>query len=101
MFAEALRIADAGATLDRPAVGAGARALATLVRIGPDAADRLEPLRARFAALEDGGAFEAGASFVDGVLVARMLSPSPQRLREGLLAAWEALEDRPAPRVWY
>jgi urease accessory protein len=100
-FAEALRIADAGATLDRPAVGAGARALATLVRIGPDAADRLDPLRARFVALEEGGAFEAGASLVDGVLVARMLSPSPQRLREGLLAAWEALEDRSAPRVWY
>ena len=85
VFAEALTIADAGATLDRPAVGAGARALATLVRIGPDAAARLEPLRARFAALEERGAFEAGASLVDGVLVARMLSPSPQRLREGLL----------------
>ena len=30
VFAEALRIEDAGATLDRPAVGGGARALATL-----------------------------------------------------------------------
>ncbi len=101
VFAEALRIEDAGATLDRLAVGAGARALATLVRIGPDASEKLDPLRAAFAALEEGGAFEGGASLVDGVLVARMLSPSPQRLREGLIAAWGALEAQDAPRVWY
>ncbi len=101
VFAEALRIEHAGATLDRPAVGAGARAMATLVRIGPGAAESLEPLRESLAALEARGAFEAGASFFDGVLVARLLSPSPQRLREGLVAAWEALERRPPPRVWY
>ncbi len=101
VFAEALRLENAGATLDRPAVGAGARALATLVRIGPDAAESLGRLRENFAALEAGGGFEAGASVVDGVLVARLLSPSPQRLREGLFAAWDALERRPPPRVWY
>ena len=60
VFAEALRIEDAGATLDRPAIGAGARAAATLVRIGPDAAEKLDPLRAAFAALEAAGGFEAG-----------------------------------------
>jgi urease accessory protein len=103
VFAEALRLDDAGATLDRPAVGAGARALATLVRVGPDAAARLAPLRAAFAEVEagQGARFEAGASLVDGVLTARLASPSPQRLREGLLAAWGALEGRDAPRVWY
>ena len=101
VFAEALRIEDAGATLDRPAVGAGARAAATLVRIGPDAAEKLVPLREVFAALEAAGGFEAGASLVDGVLVARALSPSPQRLRDGLIAAWGALEGQDAPRVWY
>jgi urease accessory protein len=101
VFAEALRIEDAGATLDRTAVGAGARAAATLVRIGPDAGGKLDPLREAFAALEEGGGFEAGASLVDGVLVARAVSPSPQRLREGLIAAWGALEGQDAPRVWY
>ena len=101
VFAEALRIENAGATLDRAAVGAGARAVATLVRIGPDAARKLDLLREALAATEEGGGFEAGASLVDGVLVARMLSPSPQRLRAGLVAAWGALEGRDAPRVWY
>ena len=46
VFAEAVRLDAAGATLDRPAVGAGARALATLVHIAPEAPSRLEPLRA-------------------------------------------------------
>ena len=100
-FAEALRIEDAGATLDRPAIGGGARAAATLVRLGPDAGEKLDPLREAFAALEAAGGFEAGASLVDGVLVARAVSPSPQRLREGLIAAWGALEGQDAPRVWY
>ncbi len=101
VFAEALRIENAGATLDRPAVGAGARALATLARIGPDAEARLEHLRLSLAALERRGEFEGAASFVDGVLIARLLSPSPQRLRDGLVAAWGALDGGPAPRVWY
>ncbi|HXT06887.1 MAG TPA: urease accessory protein UreD [Roseiarcus sp.] len=101
VFAEALCIEDAGATLDRAAIGGGARAAATLVRIGPDAGEKLDALRAAFAGLEADGGFEAGASLVDGVLVARAVSPSPQRLRDGLIAAWGALEGQDAPRVWY
>jgi len=101
VFAEALRLEDAGAALDRLAVGGGARALATLVRIAPDTHDKLEVLRAALAAVEDAGDFEAGASLVDGLLIGRMLSRSPQRLRAGLVAAWRALDDRDAPRVWY
>jgi len=102
VFAEALRIEDAGATLDRPAVGGGARALATLLRVGPGAEERRDALRSALAAVEAeaGPRFEAGASVVDGVLVARLASPSPQRLREGLFAAWRALDERDAPRVW-
>ena len=96
VFAEALRLEGAGTTLDRPAVGAGARALATLVRIAPDAALKLDDLRA---ALEAPGV-EAGASVVDGVLVARLMSASPQRLRAALTAAFVALEGRAPPRVW-
>lgn len=97
VFAEALKLDDAGATLDRLAVGAGARALATLVRIAPDAAARLDPLRA---ALETITGLEAGASVVEGVLVARLASASPQRLRAGLAAALLVLEGRAPPRVW-
>ncbi len=97
VFAEALRLDHAGAALDRPAVGAGARALATLVRIAPDAAAGLDPLRAALAAAID---VEAGASVVDGVLVARLISASPQRLREALATAFVVLEGRAPPRVW-
>jgi urease accessory protein len=97
VFAEALGIDDAGATLDRLAVGAGARGLATLVRIAPDAAARLDPLRE---ALAQASGLEAGASVVDGVLVARLASASPQRLRAGLAAAFLVLEGRAPPRVW-
>ena len=82
---KALRIDNAGATLDRPAIGAGARALATLVRIAPDAPASLEPLRAASRCRAE---VEAGASVVDGVLVARLASPSPQKLREALIAAY-------------
>ena len=100
VFAEALRLTSAGAALDRPAVGAGARAIATLVRIGPDAAERLDPLRETLVAAEAHGGLEAGASLVAGVLVARIAAVSPQRLREALVEIWRLFEGGDAPRVW-
>jgi urease accessory protein len=102
LFAEALRIDDAGATLDRPAVGRGARAVATLAFVDPIAPSRLEDVRAALDAVasEDGEWLEAGASAFDGMLVARALSPAPQRLRAALLAAMRAIRGREAPRVW-
>jgi urease accessory protein len=96
VLAEALKLDDAGTTLDRPAVGAGARALATLVRIAPDAAEKLDALRAALEAPE----VEGGASVVEGVLVARLMAKSPQRLRAALAAAFQVLEGRAPPRVW-
>ena len=82
VFAEALRIENAGATLDRVAVGAGARALATLVRIGPDAAAKLDPLRERLAALEAGrAASRPGRASSTACWSRGCASPSPQRLR--------------------
>ena len=83
-------------------MGAGARALATLVRIAPDAAAGLEPLRAALAAVASAGGerLEVGASVVEGVLVARALSPSPVRLRAALVAALQAIHGRATPRVW-
>ncbi len=102
VFAEALRIADAGQRLDRPAVGAGARAVASLLWVALDAAARLDDLRTALDAVaaEPGERLEAGASALDGFLVARLLSPSPPRLRAGLVAAMRALGGREAPRVW-
>ncbi len=65
--------------LDRPAVGRGARAIATILYLAPDAPDRRAKLRAALAALaaETGGDLDAGASAFDGLLVARAVSRAP------------------------
>jgi urease accessory protein len=101
VFAEALRIDDAGASLSRPAVGRDARAIASFLFMAPDAAAHLDEIRA---VLEDGSAqgepVEAGASALDGFVVGRALSPSPARLREAMAAVMMALTGRGAPRVW-
>ncbi len=56
------------ALLQRPAIGKGARAVATLIHAGPDAAALLDPLRAALAP------FEAGASCWDGLLLGRIVA---------------------------
>jgi urease accessory protein len=98
LFADETRLADAGATLDRRAVGAGARALATVLAAAPKIEARLPDLRAAFDALSEG--VEAVASFFDGIVVARLISASPARLRSGVIAAILALAGRKPPRLW-
>ena len=102
VFAEALRLADAAAALDRPAVGAGARAIATILCVAPDAEAQAPNLRAAVEAVaaEPGETLDVGASGFDGMAVARVVSPSPSRLRAALIAAMLALRGREAPRVW-
>ena len=83
------------AVLDRPAVGAGARAAATLVHAAPGAEARLDAVRAALAP------FEAGASAWDGLLVARVVAPDGACLRAAIVAGSTAIRDgRPLPRVW-
>jgi urease accessory protein len=97
VFADETRLERAGAALERRAVGAGARALATIVAAAPNVEARLPDLRA---ALEpESGGVEAGASAFDGLIVARLLSASPSRLRGALIAAIVALGGR-KPRLW-
>jgi urease accessory protein len=102
VFAEALRLSDAAAALDRPAVGAGARAIATILCVAPDAEAQAPILRAALesVAAEPGESLDAGASGFDGMAVARIVSRSPSRLRAALIAAMLALCGRDAPRVW-
>jgi urease accessory protein len=102
VFAEALRLVDAAAALDRPAVGAGARAIATILCVAPDAEAQAPNLRAALEAVAagPGEALDVGASGFDGMAVARVVSPSPSRLRAALIAAMLALRGREAPRVW-
>jgi urease accessory protein len=97
VFAEETRLRHAGAALERRAVGAGARALAIIVAAAPNIEAGLPNLRAALDA--EGGGVEAGASAFDGVIVARLVSPSPSRLRAALIAAIVALGGR-KPRLW-
>jgi urease accessory protein len=97
VFAEETRLKHAGAALERRALGAGARSLAIVVAAAPDIEAGLPNLRATLEA--EGGGVEAGASAFDGVIVARLVSPSPPRLRAALIAAIVALGVR-KPRLW-
>jgi urease accessory protein len=102
IFADETRLDDAGATLDRPAVGRGARAVATVLSVAPNAEAQLPLLRAAIeaAAALEGEPIDAGASAFDGMLVARLVCASPSRLRAALIEAMLALRGREAPRVW-
>jgi urease accessory protein len=97
VFADETRIDHAGATLDRKAVGAGARALSTIVASSPNIEARLPDLRA---ALERAGSgVESGASAFDGLIVVRLLAASFDQLRMGFVASIIALGGR-KPRLW-
>lgn len=83
------------ALLDRRAIGAGARAAATVVHAAPDAEARLDAVRDALAS------FEAGASAWDGLLVARVVAPDGACLRAATTAGLAAIRaGRPLPRVW-
>ena len=98
VFAEATRLDGAiGALLDRPALGGGARAIALMLVAAPDGAALVEPLRAAFA---PHAAVEAGVSARDGIVVARALAASPERLRAAMIAALACAGIDPLPRSW-
>jgi urease accessory protein len=98
VFADETRLDHAGATMDRKAVGGGARALATVIAAAPNVEARLPGLRA--ALDSEGGGVEAGASAFDGIVVARLISASPSRLRSALIASILSLCRRGPPRLW-
>jgi urease accessory protein len=97
VFAEDVRLDGAiRDTLARRAIGAGARAFATVLHVAPDAEARREDARAAL----DGAACECGASAWNGMLVARFLSPDPQRLRADLVRFLERFRGASMPRSW-
>jgi urease accessory protein len=101
VFAEELRLDHAGAHLDRPAVGRGARAIASVLIAAPDGRAERDKIRAVLDLLQrDGDELEAGATLFDGLALARLASPSPARLRAAVVAVMMALRGRAAPRVW-
>jgi urease accessory protein len=100
IFAEDVRLEGAIAqTLGRSAIGAGARAAATVLVAGGDLADRLEPVRA-LAGDAQAGAVELGAGVVSELLVVRLLSPDAQALRRVLVTLLGHLTGRALPRTW-
>ncbi|MEL6978749.1 MAG: urease accessory protein UreD [Pseudomonadota bacterium] len=115
IYADATRLeGDIAAILARPSALGGRRAMASLVYVAPDAADRLEPLRAIFAELRGAGADDepgcgdmfasaaplAAASAWNSVLSARLTAPSGGSLMVFAAAALQAFRGAPTPRVW-
>lgn len=100
VFADDVRLEGGIAgQLGRPAIGAGARAAATLVAAGPAHLPRLDDLRDLMA----GDAFagvEAGAGIVSDLLLIRLLSPDAQALRRVLVTLLGQLTGRALPRTW-
>lgn len=92
LFHDTIRLrGDMAADLDRAAIGGGARALATVLYVAPDAAGRLDAVR---------GAGVA-ASCWNGMLIGRILAPDGQMLRRDVIAVLSALRDgRTLPRSW-
>jgi urease accessory protein len=104
---DATRIAgDAAALMARSGTFGDARAMATIVAVGPEAEAAVPLLRA---ALGDGtlpdGAMEApvqfGVSAWNGLVLARLLAADGARLRQAVITALGILRGAaPLPRVW-
>ncbi len=95
---DAIRLdGEIDARLARPAVARGGRAVATLVHVAPDAADRLATLRLAW----DTRSAETGASAWNGMLVGRAVAADGACVRAAVVAGLHALRaGRALPRVW-
>ncbi len=91
---DAIRLeGEIAAALQHPAIADGARAVATLVHVAPNAEAALESVRAVLP--------EGGASAWDGMLIARVLAADGAALRKAVVAALQVLRGgRRLPRVW-
>lgn len=97
VFAETLRLdGPIRELLSRSAVAAGATSIATLLHVAPDAEAKLDAVRAALA----GHDVESGVTAWNGMLVARILSPLAERLKQAARSALPILAGRPLPRVW-
>ncbi|GAC1556355.1 MAG: urease accessory protein UreD [Beijerinckiaceae bacterium] len=97
IFAEDMRLdGNPAGLLAAKASGNGARALATIVHVAPDAEGRLDEARDLLAKASS----ECGASAWNGMLVARFASRDPQALRADLVRFLENFRHAPMPRSW-
>jgi urease accessory protein len=93
---DAIRLdGEADQVLERSATAGGARAVATLVYVAPDAEARLDLVRAALTSPD------CGASAWNGMLIARILAQDGAAARRSVVSALAVLRDgRPLPRVW-
>ena len=97
VYADTIRLdGDIQAALARPAVGAGAIAMATVLYVAPDAVDRLDGARAALAE----AAGRAAVSAWNGQLVGRLLAPSADALKTDIARLATYLSGFALPRVW-
>ena len=106
VWADALHLeGDLARLIADPAGLDGAVALATFVHVADDAAEHLDLARALLPA-NDEGALKAGATVVNGVLVARWLARDAFVLRASFGAFWAGFRQRAGgkagglPRLW-
>ena len=98
VFADAFRVEGAVADgLNRPATLDGARAVAMLLYVAPDAAVRIDRARAM---LESAAGLTAGASTWNGLLLVRAMAADGRALQQAIAPLAEWLSGRPLPRVW-
>jgi len=91
---DAIRLqGDLGALLGHAAIAGTSVAIATLVKLAPDAAARLDAVRAVLPGF-------AAASAWDGMLVARFAAPDGAALRRAVVGALSVLRAAPLPRTW-
>lgn len=98
VYADTLRLAGPIADLlQKPSVGKGARAIATLIHLAPDAEARLESVREILASSDR---CETAASAWNGMLVVRFCAASIEALRSSACSFLLSFRDEPLPRVW-
>jgi urease accessory protein len=97
IFADDMRLdGNPAGLLAAKASGHGARVLATILHVAPDAGQRLDEARDLLAR----AASECGASAWNGMLVVRLLSRDPQALRADLVRFLEGFRHAAMPRSW-
>lgn len=97
VHADCLRLDGAIADrMERSTAGKGARAFATILRVAPDAAAFVEPLRERLAAAP----LDWGVSSWDGVLAVRLCAADAAALRRELVTVLAHFSDCAVPRIW-
>ncbi len=97
VFAEEVRLTGTLSThMQRPAIGKGARATATCLIVSPQAESLIEEARERLS----GCRVEAGVSALNGLMIARFLSPDPAALRTEFMQFLVWARGAPLSALW-